>query len=124
GHRSVLRKAMLLTLLLAGGVVMIYWLFPDFIVNFLFGGKYLFTIPYLFKYGLAMFFYALSFLSLNFFLSRNQTKVAYAFLIAMLIEIGLIISFHDSIAQIVDIMLISGALCLTFMLPFYLRVRR
>ena len=53
-----------------------------------------------------------------------QTKVAYALLSAMLIEIGLIIFFHSSIAQIVDIMLISGALCLTFILPLYLRVRR
>ena len=42
----------------------------------------------------------------------------------MLIEIGLIIFFHASIAQIVDIMLISGALCLVFILSFYLRVRR
>jgi len=124
GQRSVLRRAMLLTLLLAGGVVIIYWLFPDFIVNLLFGSKYLFATPYLFKYGLAMFFFALSFLFMSFFLSRNQTKVAYALLSAMLIELVLIIFFHASIAQIVDIMLISGALCLAFMLPFYLRVRR
>ena len=124
GHRSILRKAMLLTLLLAGGVVIIYWLFPDFIVNLLFGGEYPLAIPYLFKYGLAMSFFAISFLFLSLFLSRNQTKVAYAFLSAMLIEIGLIIFFHASIAQIVDIMLISGTLCLVFILPFYLRERR
>jgi len=123
GQRSVLSNAMRLTLLLAGAVV-IYWLFPDFFLNLLFGGKYLFAIPYLFKYGLAMFFFGPSFLFLNFFLSRNQIKVAYALLIAMLVEIGLIILFHASIAQIVDIVLISGALCLAFMLPFYLRVRR
>lgn len=123
-HRPLLRKAVFFTLLLAGGVIIIYWLFPEFIVNFLFGAKYPLASLYLLKYGLAMGFFALSALLLNYFLSLNQTKVAYALIAAMLLELGLIAFFHASIAQIVDVMFISGALCLLFMLPFYLKVRR
>jgi len=124
-HRPVLLKAMLLTLLLAGGVVIIYWRFPDVIVEFLFRGKYALASPdILFKYSVAMLFFAVSFLLMNYFLSLNQTKVAYSFVVAMLVQLGLIISFHSSIAQVVNIMVISGALSVVLMFPFYLKMRR
>lgn len=123
-HRPALMKAILLTLLLAGGVVTIYWLFSEFIVNFLFGDKYPLVTPYLFKYSIAMLLFATSYVLMNYFLSLNQTKVAYSFVVAMLLQLSLIISFHSDIAQIVNIMVISGALSVVLMLPFYLKMRR
>ena len=122
-HRPVLLKAILLTVLLAGGVVVIYWLFPQFITNFLFGGKYSLVSPYLFKYGGAMLLFAISFLLMNYFLSLNQTKVAYSLVVAMLAQLGLIIAFHSTIAEVVNIMLISGFLSVALMLPLYLKMR-
>lgn len=124
GQRSILRKAMLLTILLGGGVVIVYWLFPEFVVNVLFGGKYPLAVPYIFKYGLAMFLFAISFLLMNFLLSLNQTKVAYPLLMVMVVQLGLIVFFHANIAQIVDIVLLSSAACLALMVPVYLMVRR
>ena len=122
-HHSILRKAILLTLLLVSGVVIIYWLFPQFIVNILFLGKYPAAVPYLFKYGLAMAFFAVSSLLMLYFLSLNRTKVAYFLIGAMLLELCLIILFHSSIAQIVNIVLICGAVCLVLVLTFYVTVR-
>ena len=122
-HRSLLRKAILLTLLLASGVVIIYWLFPQFIVNTLFLGKYPTAVPYLFKYALAMAFFAISSLLMFYFLSLNRTKVAYFLIGAMLLELCLIILFHSSIVQIVNIVLLSGAVCLVLILTFYMVVR-
>lgn len=123
-HHRVFLRALTLTLLMAGVVVIVYWLFPDFIINSLFGGKYPIAIPYLFKYGLAMGFFALSFILMNYFLSLNQTKVAFSLVAAMLLQLGLIILFHDSIARLVDVTLICGIISTVFMLPFYLKVRR
>jgi O-antigen/teichoic acid export membrane protein len=122
-YRLLVRKAILYTLLLSGGVVIVYWFFPEFIVSFVFRGKYSLATAFLFKYGLAMFFFALSFLTLNYLLSLNQTKIAYPLLAAMILELGLITLFHSSIGQIVNIMLISGITCLVFMIPFYLKAR-
>lgn len=126
-HVTVMRKALLLTVLFGGVIVIIYCFFPGFIANVLnffhFQAGYLGTIPYLFKYALAMLFFAVAFLLLHYFLSINRTKVAYFFVGAMGLEICLIILFHSSIAQIVNIMLISGASCLVLILPFYLKVR-
>jgi len=123
-HRPVLVKATLLTILLGGGVVLVYWLFPDFIVNSLFADKYPLVASHLFKYGLAMAFWAISFLLMHYLLSLNRTKVAYSLLGAMVLQVGLIIGFHSSIGQIVDIMLISSIVCLALVCPFYFNVRR
>jgi O-antigen/teichoic acid export membrane protein len=120
-YHLLMRKATLYTLILGGGVVILYWLFPEFIVSFVFQGKYSPVTPFLFKYGLAMFFFALSFLIFTYLLSLNQTKIAYSLLAAMILELGLITLFHSSIGQIVNIMLISGVACLIFMIPFYLK---
>lgn len=123
-HHLLLRKAMLYALLLGGGVVIIFLLFPEFVANFVLRGKYPVAIPCLFRYGLAMLFFALSFLMISYFLSLNQTKkVAYCLLGLTALQLGLISFFHSSIAQLVNIMLIMGALCLALMLPLYLKVR-
>jgi len=122
-HHPVLLKAILLTVLLAGGVVIIYWLFPQYITNFLFRGKYPLVTPYLLKYSGAMFFFAISFLLMNYSLSLNRVKVAYPLVVAMLVQLGLIIAFHSSIAEVVNIMLISGIISVVLMLPMYLKIR-
>ncbi len=123
-HRPMLVKAMMITILLGGGVVLVYWLFPDFIVNSLYADEYSLAAPHLFKYGLAMAFWAIAFLLTNYFLSLNQTKVAYSLLGAMVLQLGLIIGFHSSIGQVVDIMLISSVACLALMCPLYFNTGR
>jgi len=123
-HRPVMLKAMLLTILIGGGVVIVYWLLPDFVIDQVFAGKYSIAAPYLFKYGLAMAILAICFLLMNYFLSLNRTRVAYPLIGAMVLQLGLICLFHSSIGQIVDIMLISSTACLALMCPLYLNVRR
>ncbi len=122
-HYPVLLKALLLTLLLGGSVVAVYWLFPEFIFDFIFSGKYSVAVDYLFDYGFAMLLFAVAFLLMNYCLSLNQTKVAYSFLMAMLLQVVLIALFHSDIGQIVNVMIISGTLAIVLMLPFFFRDR-
>lgn len=122
-HYPVLLKALLLTLLIGGSVAAVYWLFPEFIFDFIFGGKYAIAVDYLFDYGFAMLLFAISFLLMNYCLSLNQTKVAYSFLVSMLLQVGLITLFHSDIGQIVNVMVISGTLTIVLMLPFFFRDR-
>ena len=121
-YRPVLRKAILFTVLLAGGVVVIFWLFPDFIINLLFADKYPLVVPYLFRYTLAMALFALSFLFVNYFLSINRTRVAYPLLGTALVQVVLIVLFHSNIGQIVITILLSSIICLALMLLYYLKV--
>ncbi|OGO21377.1 MAG: hypothetical protein A2144_03795 [Chloroflexi bacterium RBG_16_50_9] len=120
-HRPVLVRSIIFTLILSGAVVIAYYLFPDFITNLLFRGRYPLAGPYLFKYATAMMFFALSFLLMNYLLSLNRTRVAYSLLGALLLQVVLIVFFHSDIAQIVNMMLISGIASLVFMIPFYFK---
>jgi len=119
----ILRKALVSVLLIAGSVVIVYWLFSGFIVNYLYGDKYPLVTSNLVKYGLAMALFAVSYLLMNYLLSLNQTRAAYCFLGGMLLELGLIFFLHSGVAQVVNMMLISGAFCLTLVLLCYAIVR-
>ncbi len=122
-HRYLLRKAFLLTMLISGGIVLVYGLLSSFLVSVLLRDEYSFISIYLFKYGLAMFFFALSFLLMNYLLAINQTKAVYGLVLTVLVNIGLIVAFHSSIVQIVNVMLITGVISTTIMLLFFLNVR-
>lgn len=121
---SILKKAVLLSVLLGGVVVMAYWFFPGPIIDFLFRDKYSMVAPHVFQYGLAMLIFSICFLMFNFFLSLNRTSVAYFLLGAALVQILLISLFHNDISQIVSMVLISGGLCLALMLVFYLAMNK
>lgn len=122
-YQRLFLKAVLVAVLIAGGIALVYGLFPQLVTQFLFGGKYPLVAPYLFTYGLAMALFALSFLLMNYFLSLNQTKVAYPLLGVMLLQLALIALFHSSIAQLVNIMLMCGAISLVAVLPFLVKMR-
>jgi len=122
-HR-VMRRALFYTLALAGLVLVSYCFFYGFAIHFAFGGKYSFLLSDLVKYGLSMVLFTLSFLLMNYFLSIKQTRVAYALLGPAFLLVTLIVCFHSSVGQFVDIMLVCGAVTLLLMLPFYVRDSR
>jgi len=102
-------------------VVAVYALSGDFIINLLFKDKYPLVAPYLVSYSLAMLFLTLSNVFMSYFLSLNYTKVAWAVLAAMVVQLSLIAIFNSSIAQIVDAVLISAITCLALTSLFHLR---
>jgi O-antigen/teichoic acid export membrane protein len=120
-HWPVMIKATLLTLFLAGAVVAVYALAGDFIINLLFKDKYPLVAPYLIRYSLAMLFLTLSNVFMSYFLSLNYTKVGWAVLAAMVVQLSLIAAFNSSIAQIVNAVLISAITCLALTSLFHLR---
>jgi O-antigen/teichoic acid export membrane protein len=119
-HRPVLLIAVLFTTLLTSLVVIIYWLFPNFFVNLLGSGKYTLAAPYLYKYGMAMMFFAISYIFMNYFLSLNLIKIAYIFAAVGFLQILLILYFHGDIAQVANDVLVSSVVCLLANLIFYL----
>jgi O-antigen/teichoic acid export membrane protein len=124
-HRPVLLMAVLLTLLISGTIVVIYWIAPQFVIGFLgrdeFGVlKYALAVPHLSKYALAMILFAVSFIILNYLLSINRIRIAYPFVAAAFLEVVLILYFHGDIAQVVNVMLVSAGVCLIAVIAFYM----
>jgi hypothetical protein len=80
--------------------------------------------PLLLRYCVAMALFAMSYLLMNYFLSVNKTKIAYALLITMIVQVSSIILFHDNITTVVNVILGSSILGLLLILPFFLGMRR
>ena len=122
-HQRLFFRAGSLTLIVVVIICVIYALFPDTVIRFLFSDKYALVAPHLFRYGLGMSFFALSYLAMSYFLSLGKTMVAYPLLAVMFLQVGLIGLLHSSIAQLVNIMLICGSVSLVLMFPFFLKRR-
>jgi len=123
-YGPVLSKALALTVLIAGAIVIFYWLFPGFVTNVLFRGNYPTIGPFLVRYGLSMAFFAIANLLTSYSLSLKQTGVAYPLAATVIVQVSLIVLFHSDINQIVNMLVVSGAASLTFLSIFFVFLRR
>lgn len=119
-YNKLFIKGVLLTSLIVFSVLLLYGILPEFISRFFLGSKHPDIENYLFPYGVAMGLFSFSFLFMRYLLASNETKVAYPLLVVMTIQITLIVLFHSSIAQLVNIMLVCGGLSIVSLVPFYL----
>ncbi len=106
---EMVRVAALLTLAITTVVAAAYLLFPVPILNFLYGGIYVDAAPALSILGLAMVFFSLSGLFLNYGLAIASRAYILIFSAFTLLQVALIMMFHDSAVQIAFDLLITGA---------------
>lgn len=104
-HRHLLFVS--LGVVLAGSliIVAITYLFPEAIVQVLFGPAYLAIAPLLWVYALATMFYALANVVINYRLSIGSTGGTYLAIAAGVAQVALLWTFHASLSQVVLIQL-------------------
>ncbi len=102
------------------GVCLIYFIFPQFSVGILYGEKYLQASQNLFRMGLFIAFYSISYLLTNFYLSIGNIKIVYYPLAIALFQIVGISVWHDNIGLIIKISLFL-MIVLTLALSSFLR---
>jgi O-antigen/teichoic acid export membrane protein len=103
-HFHILLKGLVLTSLIAGGIVLAYLLFPEEIVMTIFGEGYAGAIPYLGMYGLVTFFFSLTGLLVSYSLSINQHGAAIPLVIFLIAEV-LLISYCSTISEVIYMMI-------------------
>lgn len=119
-YHHLLFTSFILVLLICSGLVLTYFLVPKLMVLLLFGKEYLEIVPLLGWMGVFIALYSLGYLLTNFFLSIEKTKTVIFPLIASLMQIILVILFHQSLFQVVKIsIIISGLLLLSLMLYYF-----
>ncbi|WP_367884750.1 hypothetical protein [Thermococcus sp. JCM 11816] len=108
----LLRGGMGLTLLISGGgIVLAYALFPEFIIKIIYGGaKYLNVAPYLWRYGLAMMFFSLASVMVNYSLSIGKTDIFLYLLGLLTTEIVMLSIGSKNISTIIDMLIGVSAL--------------
>jgi len=108
-NKRILKLSFLLTLIASGLITLVYFLFPNLIVNLLFGSSYLPIVPYVGLMGVIFIFYSLINLLVSYALSCGKTGVTYILIFGTILQIFLLSMFHSGILAIVyDMILVMG----------------
>ena len=103
-HRHLLIKSLLISLVIIIPAIIIFYLFPGPIVNILFGQKFLEIIPYVGPFSIIMGLFSLIYIITFYKLSTNKKRFLYLLILFNIIQIMLIIIFHSSIIQVINVL--------------------
>ncbi|MCF7861509.1 hypothetical protein K9M79_04665 [Candidatus Woesearchaeota archaeon] len=104
--RELLKSAMLYTIVIGGCGIGAYYLFPDLIISTLFGSQYLIS-GLIGKFGIAILILCLVQVLANYNLAKNKFGFSYILAAFGVIEVVLIMLFHSSLDQVVNILIIT-----------------
>ena len=117
GIKNIFLFSVLMTIGISTFIVLIYYLFPELVIGYLYGNKYLSAKMDLVWMGLFISFYTVSYLLVSFFISISKYWVVLLPFVAAVAQIVLIWFYHSSILGIIQISLqISVALFLFLIL--------
>lgn len=105
-----------LAVLITGGC----YLFPDFVVNIMFGSEYLEVSHLLWKYAVATSLFALSNIFAYYFLSLDQYVPVILSGILGMSQILLIVFYHDSLDTVIHMQIIAMAILLTVQIIYFM----
>lgn len=105
--------------IIATTIILGCYFFPIQIIKVLFGDSYLAITPLLWKYALATGIFAISNIFAYYYLSLDKYIPVVLSGIFGMLQIGLIILFHDSLEQVVHVQIIAMFLLLFVQLSFF-----
>ena len=100
-YRRIYLNSFLLVFLVSFGITLVYFLFPKLMVNLLYGSQYLAIAPLLGLFAVFMSFYALVYLTVNFFLAAARTVMIVLPITGAVLQVILIYFYHSSLRQVV-----------------------
>ncbi len=103
-----LAEALVAVAVISGAVTAVYFLFPVQIISLLFGSAYLPAAEYLAPYGAGMMFLSLIGVFYSYYLSKGSAGVAAALAFTTILQILLVVAFHDSAGEMVVVVLASN----------------
>lgn len=122
---NTLRLALFFVLAPSVLMTISYFLFPEFfIIFFLKKTEYLAIQPFLGYFGIYISLYGFVYILSMFYLSIKKTKIFIFVLLTALTQLLLIVIFHDSIEQILTILIATMAILAILLLLYYPRTTR
>ncbi len=118
-YGKIIALSMALTLLGAGIVILVYYLFPQLVVLTLFGKHFLPISGFVWMFGIFIGIYSICYLIANFFLSIHKTIPTYFVITASLLQIIAICFFHNSIDEMIFVSILTTFLLLITLLLYY-----
>lgn len=119
-YRRVFETSIGLVIMISLVAVAIYFLFPNLMINLLYGRQYLAAAGNLGVFAIFISLYSLCAIFLNYFLSIARIAVIQLGVVAALGQIFLIVFFHQNIGQILSVnILVSFLLFLGLLICYY-----
>ena len=116
---SILFKYVFYITLLSASIVIGCYFFPEFVINIMFGKQYISMAPLLWKYAIATSLFAISNIFAYYFLSLDQYIPVIISSLLGILQVVLIILFHDSLLQVVIMQIVAMGILLIFQLLFF-----
>lgn len=116
--KKIFIYSFIMTLIFAAGSLIVYWLFPEFIIRLLYRKEYLGAESLLVWFGIFISLFTLSSLLTNYNLSIGRIKVIFFPVIAALVQIIMIVLFHQTLFTIIIISIVITALLLLTLLIY------
>lgn len=111
---GVFKKSFLVISLLCILVIVLFLFFPEIVIRVLYGKQYLDVAPYLVYSGIALSLLSLSNLVLIYGLSINKLRKPYYLFVFLIIEIILLLLFHNNIKEYILAFMASNAIMFIF----------
>jgi O-antigen/teichoic acid export membrane protein len=118
--KGILRKSFLYTGALSGGLVSIYVLYPQIVVK-IFGEKYYPAVDLVAPYGMAMFLVSITGILMSYHLAINNMKYIFFYTGFTIIEIAMLLIFHSSMADMINVLLITNLVFCAFSIMYTFR---
>lgn len=118
-YKSLLLAGIILTLVISGGIVLLYYFLPKIMVVLLFGEKYISIVSLLATFGIFITIYSFCSLLANFYLSIHKTRVYVLALGASILQIILISLFHKTLSEVINMSILSSAVLLISLIIYY-----
>ena len=99
-HKPLLKRSLFIILILTIPALILYYLFPELIINILFGKSYLIIRRLIFFSGIMMTLFSLIYMISFYNISIHKTMFIYLLILFNLLEIIMIYLFHNSLLQI------------------------
>ena len=114
-HKSLLYKSLLISLVIIIPAVIIFHLFSKLIINILFGPQFLEAVPYIGSFAIIMGLFSLTYIVAFYKLSTNKKRFLYILIFFNILQVSLIILFHSSLMQVVNVLIVYMILLFTTM---------
>ena len=118
GSRRILLQSLLYAFVLSGGVVLLYWLIPDTIIKLFFGPDYVEAGNLVGWYGMAMLLFSLNFVLIHYSLAIRSIGLMLLADFITLAEVVAIALVHQSLPQVIWILLLGNLLIFLFSFPY------
>lgn len=110
GSANLLIQAVLLVGVLSGGGALIFLVFPEFLIHFLYGQAYGGAVEVLRYFGFAMLPMALVMVAEHFLIAKGRVLFVYLFAIIAPMQIVAVYFFHESLFDVVKVLIACGVL--------------